>query len=148
MRLIKRLRGLCLAACLVAAVLPAFGGQQAASSPEQPPQPAAHAPKPSTLDERVKRLARALDLTDSQQVEVKKILVQRQQEMLRLRTDPNLTGSQRVEQFRALQDGTVERIRAILTDEQKKKYDPLAARKAQQANQPNVEDWLKPSPLN
>jgi len=148
MRLIKRISGLCFTTCMMAAALPAFGGQQAAPAPEQPPQPAAHAPKPSTLDERVKRLARALDLTDAQQVEVKKVLVQRQQEMLRLRTDPSLTGSQRVEQFRMLQDATVEHIRAILTDEQRKKYDPLAARKAQQANQPNVEDWLKPSPPN
>ena len=47
-------------------------------------------------------------------------------------------------QFRALQDNTVERIRAVLNEEQKKKYDPLAVRRVQPApDQRSVEDWLK-----
>lgn len=103
-----------------------------------------HGHRRATLDDRVKRLATSLDLNEEQQSSVKKILEQRQQETLRIRLDSSIPGSARIEQFRALQDETVRRIRAVLNDEQKKKYDPLAVRKIKPAeDQRSVEDWLK-----
>lgn len=98
----------------------------------------------TTIDDRVKAFAKSLDLNETQQAAVKKILEQRQQETLRIRRDPSISGSARIERFRALQDNTVERIRAVLNDEQRKKYDPLAVRKRQPApDQRSVEDWIK-----
>jgi hypothetical protein len=97
-----------------------------------------------SLDDRVKELAKNLDLNEAQQSAVKKILEQRQQETLRMRLDPTITGSVGIDRFRALQEKTVEQIRAVLNEEQKKKYDPLAARKLPPApQQRSVEDWLK-----
>ena len=97
-----------------------------------------------TIDDRVRVLARSLDLNEAQRVAVKKILEQRQQETLRIRQDPSISGGARIERFRALQDNTVERIRAVLNEEQKKKYDPLAVRRILPApQQRSVEDWLK-----
>ena len=97
-----------------------------------------------TIDDRVKVLAKSLDLNEAQQAAVKKILEQRQQETLRIRMDSSISGATRVERFRALQDSTVERIRAGLNGEQKKKYDPLAVRRVTPAaDQKSVEDWLK-----
>jgi len=97
-----------------------------------------------TIDDRVKVLARSLDLNEAQQAAVKKILEQRQQETLRIRQDTSISGGARIERFRALQDRTVERIRAVLNEEQKKKYDPLAVRRVAPApDQRSVEDWLK-----
>jgi hypothetical protein len=97
-----------------------------------------------TIDDRVRVLARSLDLNEAQRVAVKKILEQRRQETLRIRQDPSISGGARIERFRALQDNTVERIRAVLNEEQKKKYDPLAVRRTQPApQQRSVEDWLK-----
>jgi hypothetical protein len=73
---------------------------------------------------------------------VKKILEQRQQEILRI--THAFSGSDRLSQLRALQVRTVEQIRTVLNDEQKKKYDPLGQRPPQQASpQMSVEDWLK-----
>lgn len=96
------------------------------------------------IDERVKVLAKNLDLNEAQQSAVKKILEQRQQATLRIRLDQSLSADARYERFRALQDNTVERIRAVLTEEQKKKYDPLAVRRIQpEPQQHSVEDWLK-----
>lgn len=96
------------------------------------------------IDDRVKGLARNLDLNEAQQSAVKKILEQRQQETLRLRLDPSLSGDARLDRFRAIQDNTVLRIRAVLNEEQKKKYDPLAVRRLPSApQQRSVEDWLK-----
>jgi hypothetical protein len=97
-----------------------------------------------TIDDRVKVLARSLDLNETQQAAVKKILEQRQQETLRIRQDASISGGTRIERFRALQDQTVLRIRAVLNDEQKKKYDPLAVRRVTPPpDQKSVEDWLK-----
>jgi hypothetical protein len=90
-------------------------------------------------------LAKALDLTTEQQSAVKSILEHRQQKTLSIRRDPSLSGGARIERFRMLQEATVERIRAVLNDEQKKKYDPLAARHAQSTPEHSVEDWLKAS---
>ena len=97
-----------------------------------------------SLDERVSRFAKNLNLSEAQQSAVKKILEQQQQEILRIRLDPSLTGSAGIDRFRALQEATVERIRGVLNEEQRKKYDPLAPRKIPPApQQPSVEDWLK-----
>jgi hypothetical protein len=97
-----------------------------------------------SMDDRVKVVARNLDLTEAQQAAVKEILEQRQQETLRIRLDPAINGGARIERFRALQDTTVVRIRAILNEEQRKKYDPFAPRRIQPApQQQSVEDWIK-----
>jgi hypothetical protein len=98
--------------------------------------------KPS-LDERVSRFARSLDLNEAQKTAVKKILEQQQQEILRIRLDPSNTGTAGIDRVRALQESTVERIRAVLNEEQKKKYNPFAVRSIPQTPQPSVEDWLK-----
>ena len=112
----------------------------AANSPQSLPEKAAETPQPTpahparstqrraTLDDRVKALSKALDLSDAQQVAVKRILEQRQAETLRLRQDGSISGEERIGRLRALQDQTILRIRSVLNDDQKKKYDPLAVR--------------------
>jgi hypothetical protein len=51
---------------------------------------------------------------------------------------------QRIDRVRALQQITVEQIRAVLNDDQKTKYDPLAVRRLDPApGQRTVEDWLR-----
>ena len=97
-----------------------------------------------TLDDRVKTLSKSLDLNETQQSAVKKILEQRQQETLRLKLDSSISGSTRIDRFRALQDETVARIRSVLNEEQKKKYEPFAPRRLPPApDQRSVEDWIQ-----
>jgi parvulin-like peptidyl-prolyl isomerase len=96
------------------------------------------------IDDRVLRLTKTLELDQTQQSAVKKILEQRLQQIGWIRRDPSISGGARIERFRALQERTVEQIRAVLNDEQKKKYDPLAVRRLQPApEQRSVEDWLE-----
>jgi hypothetical protein len=138
--------GLCLAALLlnVSLASSALAQTTAVAPATSAPQPANSTHRRPSLDDRVKTLAAALKLDEAQQVAVKKILQQRQEEMLRLRRDTSITGSTRIERLRALQDQTVQRIRLVLNDEQRKQYDPLAVRKAGPApGQKSVEDWLK-----
>lgn len=103
-----------------------------------------HTRQRSGIDARVKVLAKNLDLNEAQQSAVKNILEQRRQETLRLRLDSSVTPSSRIARFRVLQDKTVERIRAVLNEEQRKKYDPLVVRGIPPAqDQRSVEDWLR-----
>jgi Spy/CpxP family protein refolding chaperone len=115
------------------------------SAHTQNPEPAHPAPRHSkrrvTLDDQVKGLAKSLDLNQEQQEAVKKILERRQQESVRIMR--NGSGPDAIDRFRALQTGTVEQIRAVLNDEQKKKYNPLAPRPPQASDQPSVQDWIK-----
>ena len=120
----------------------AFAGVQAPGAVTPQHQTRRQYNRPS-LDERVSRFAKSFDLSEAQQSAVKKILEERQQQILRIRDDTSISGSARISQFRALQESTVERIRAVLNEEQKKKYNPLAPRDIPQTEQPSVEDWLK-----
>jgi hypothetical protein len=131
---------LLLAACLLPGVLAA--GQTPGSADTKPQ--ARPAFRRVAIDDQVKRLAKSLDLSETQQSEVKRILEYQQIQMRRIREDGSIPGDERIGRFRALQDSTVSRISAILNDEQKKKYNPLAVREVQKASpQPSVEDWMK-----
>jgi hypothetical protein len=110
----------------------------------KPATPTAIDRRSQILDARVRVFAKSLNLNDVQAAAVKQILMEREQEMLRLRMDSSMSGSERIGRIRMLQDDTVVRIRALLNDEQKKQYDPLAVRRVQPAkDQRSVEDWLK-----
>jgi Spy/CpxP family protein refolding chaperone len=133
--------GLALAATVFAADAPAVPQATAGASPARQTH---RAHGSSRIDDRVKMFAKSLDLNEAQQAAVKRILEQRQQQTLEMRLDPSITGSVRIERFRALQVSTVQQIRAVLNDEQSKKYDPLAPGRLQPApDQRSVEDWLK-----
>lgn len=136
-------RGLCwpLVLCLSTLLSTAPAALTQSSEPARPAQrpPRHHARV--TLDDQVKGLAKNLDLNEEQQVALKKILERRQQESARIMRDDS--GPDAIDRFRALQAGTVEQIRALLNDEQKKKYNPLAPRPPQSPDQPSVQDWIK-----
>ena len=97
-----------------------------------------------TIDDQVKRFAELLDLSEAQQSKVKKALEFQQVQIRRIRLDGSVSGAEKINRLRGLQDNTVASIRAVLNDEQKKKYDPLAVRQAQKgSSQTSVEDWMK-----
>jgi periplasmic protein CpxP/Spy len=119
------------------------------------PSPAASAPAARTqssrsiyrrhpIDDRVNGLAKALDLNETQQSEIKTVLEHQQMQARKIQLDPNLAGADRNDRFRALQEDTVLRIRALLNDEQKKKYDPLN-HGTQPTGPPGnyVDQWMK-----
>ena len=96
------------------------------------------------LDKRVELLARYLDLSEEQRSTLKKILFETQREILKLRLAPSTGESLQMDRFRAIEDNTAEKIRAMLTEEQRKRYDPLSMRDSNPAAQKvGVEDWLK-----
>jgi hypothetical protein len=96
------------------------------------------------IDDRVKELAKALNLTDVQQSGVKAVLEHQQLQARQIQFDPNLSGADRNDRFRALQQETVVRIRVLLNDEQKMKYDPLNhGTQSPDPSQNYLDQWMK-----
>jgi periplasmic protein CpxP/Spy len=140
---------LCLAPCAVAQA-PDSAAPQPATPLAQAPATAAAARSPHsayrrrTMDDRVKSLAQALNLDEKQQAGVKTVLERQQLQARKIQFDPSLDGAERIGKFRALQEDTASRIRALLNDEQKQKYDPLN-HAAQNGNSSDtyVDQWMK-----
>ena len=132
-----------LAPLLPLLLLPATISAQVAES-ARGSQPVIRNHKRPSPDERGKALAKYLELDETQQMALQKILEQRQQEVQQMRFTPLPAGSAQVDRFRAIQDKTANRIRAVLNQEQRKKYDLLAIRRsAPPGSKTSVQDWLK-----
>jgi hypothetical protein len=117
-----------------------------AQVPDSPraPQTVIRNHKRLSPDQRGRALAKYLELDEAQQIALQKILEQRQQEVLQMRFTPLPAGSAQIDRFRAIQDKTVNRIRAVLNQEQRKKYDILAIRRSvPPPPKTSVQDWLK-----
>lgn len=113
---------------------------QAANSQQRP----RYIYRKHTLEDRVKDLAKKLDLDEQQQAGVKAVLERQQLQARKIQFDQTLSGEERISLFRDLQEDSVLRIRALLNDEQKKKYDPLNHSTDQtDSSQPYIDNWLK-----
>jgi Spy/CpxP family protein refolding chaperone len=132
---------------LLAAVPMGFLGVPAAPAEGQSPQSAAPeraTPPPDKkpgLDHRAERLAKLLDLTEAQQFQLAKVLASRHERIRKLWRDQAVPPEYRVSQMRAINDETERQIRALLTEEQKKKYF-LPRQASGTADQSNLEYWL------
>lgn len=115
-------------------------------------QPAAAGTQPelathqqSALEQRVTLLSAELNLDARQQTQVRRILEDQRAQVLRVWNDASLGGANRVSATRGISERTAERIRAILTEEQKAKYNK--ARKPREtggnSTSPTVEEWMK-----
>lgn len=84
-----------------------------------------------SVEERLEEFSRKLDLNDDQKAQVKAILESAQAEMKELR---EAEGSRREKGSRLREIGkeTNSKIRAVLNDEQKKKFDELVEEKKSQ----------------
>ena len=119
----------------------------AESAAETPPQPAARHVQGSTLEHRVQTLAKALELDAKQQVELRKVLQGQRDLVARIWNDASLSSAERVGATHAMSERTADQIRALLTEEQKKKYNPPAPHDlASQLGRPDVEAWMNQGP--
>ena len=109
--------------------------------------PRRHAPRHAagaSLDDRVKMLAKALALDAKQQAELRKVLESQREQVLAVWNDASLPAPYRVSATQAISDRTADQIRALLNEEQKKKYNPPKQPHdaAQSAGKLGVEDWM------
>jgi hypothetical protein len=76
-------------------------------------------------DEELQRLDKALKLNDDQKGQIKPILEDRQQKMQSLRSDTSLSQQDRWSKMRSIREDSNGKIRSVLNDDQKKKFDEM-----------------------
>jgi Spy/CpxP family protein refolding chaperone len=76
-------------------------------------------------DEELQKLDKALKLTDDQKNQIKPILEDRQQKVQSLRSDTSVSGQDRWGKMRSIREESNSKIRNLLNDDQKKKFDEM-----------------------
>jgi hypothetical protein len=128
------------------------GVEQSAGDPAKAPSSASSAtpaPRPpsrvrvgGSLQHRVDVLAKALQLDARQRTELLAILESQRQAVSNIWSDPKLLPAERTPATRALQERTANQIRAILSEQQKKLYNPPKPQ-GDAPPSPNVAEWMK-----
>ncbi len=91
-------------------------------------------------------MTRELDLNDHQQAELKSVLLDQREQLLALWNDTSVPAALRVSRTQGLADRTADQIRALLNDEQRKKYIQPRKRTVQVgAPGANVDSWQSPT---
>ncbi len=134
----------------VEATTPSEGEQapQASVAPSQaevdkPGEPSIRHKGMSPLDKRVALLTKELKLDASQQVRVKKILQDQQVQISRLWSDTAMAPALRINATQTIGDHTADQIRALLNEEQRKKYIQQHKREAKVgAPGADVQTWM------
>ena len=124
------------------------GAPASAADPSPPPPPggarpagrSAHRRTVQSLEYRVQLLTRSLDLDAGQQARLRGLLVSQRDQLMRVRTDPDLVDRQGA--IRAILARTGDGIRAMLNDEQRMKYQTKLPRDATRAGEADVEYWM------
>jgi len=97
----------------------------------------------SPLDQRVSALSKSLDLNEQQRGELRKVLEDQRIQMKRIWSATAASEADRMGASQVLADTTGDRIRSLLTDRQRVKYNPAKpARPPSPEGQRTVEDWM------
>lgn len=105
---------------------------------------AAHQHSGHTLEDRVRILTQWLSLDATQQTELRKVLQGQREQVRSLWSDTSVPAAYRISATQAISDKTGDQIRALLNEEQKKKFNPPRPPRDETAAsaRPNVEDWI------
>ena len=114
----------------------------AASTHVNPHRAVRHLTIAQSIDENVRRLARALDLDSEQQASLRQILVDQHRRITKLRGMTSSAQGDLNGMMLAVYDQTKARIRALLTDEQRQKYSVDVPRGDLAPAQADLRHWL------
>jgi hypothetical protein len=119
-------------------VLIGLGGLSSAYADDSPQHRA-----PRALEQRIATYTRTLQLTPDQQSQLRGLLVRQGEQLRRIWRDSAQSSGSRIQLTRAVTGLTSDRIRALLTEEQRKKYNaPRHPRPEAAMTGPSVEDWM------
>ncbi len=111
-------------------------------APAQPVRP--HPAHVDALEQRVRLLTRELDLNAEQQHAVRQILLGQREQMKHIREDASIAPEDLAAAVRLAGEHTADRIRALLSEDQKKKYNrPLPDGALSTQANADVEGWLR-----
>jgi hypothetical protein len=121
----------------------ASGSANAADPAAQPAaRPPTHSRVGGSLEHRVDVLSKALQLDARQRAELLSILEGQRQAVSKIWSNPALLPAERAPATRAVEERTADQIRALLSDEQKKRYNPPKPQGAE-PSQASVADWMQ-----
>jgi Spy/CpxP family protein refolding chaperone len=129
----NKVRSAALALCALAIGTTPVWSQAQQAAPPPPPQSEGAPPPPprprmeQMQERRVEMMAKHLNLTPDQVAQVKAIDKDGWTQMMALRQDTSIAPPDKHEKMKAIHDAQTAKIRAILTDEQKPKYDAMMA---------------------
>ena len=98
-----------------------------------------------SVEERVQHLTNALNLTTDQQAKVKSILEDQKNQMVSLKQDTSLSKQDRHAKLQATHQDTRQKIQAVLTDDQKAKFEQMQALRKEHMGMHSQEDTGSPS---
>ena len=84
-----------------------------------------HHHKRPSVDKQVKHLTKALKLSDEQQAKVRSSLEDQHKQMEQIRSDSSLSRNDRISKMKGIRDSTNAQIKAVLNDDQQKKFDEM-----------------------
>ena len=114
---------------------------QAAATAQRAPQPTIE----SALDRRMALLTAELQLSPAQQVQVRDALEHQREEVRQLWRDSSVPAAVRISRTQAVSGRTAEAIRAVLDDQQRRKYTrPRQHDAAVGAGGAGIEAWTPP----
>ncbi len=117
------------------------GQQQPAAPPHSLRERPVHV---DALEQRVQLLTHELDLNAQQQQAVRKILLGQREAVKQIWQDPAIEPAERAPAVRLVGERTADQIRAVLNEEQKKKYNrPQPEGELSTRANTNVEGWLR-----
>jgi Spy/CpxP family protein refolding chaperone len=82
---------------------------------------------PGMEEHQIERLTKKLNLSPDQVTQVKAIDDNSRQQMMALRSDSSVTGADRHSKMMAIHQASQDKIRGVLNDEQKTKFDAMQA---------------------
>ena len=103
----------------------AFAQDQSATAP-----PPMHGGRGQMMnpDKQLEHLTKTLSLTSDQQTQIKPILENQQQQMMALHQDQSLSRDDKMAKGKSLHADTTSKIEAVLTADQKQKYEAMQAK--------------------
>jgi hypothetical protein len=123
----------------------ADGGKDPPATGAVPLRPAPRGRNAGSLDARVRSLSKALDLDQQQQTGLRRVLVAQREETLAVWADESQPAAARVKATEFISRRTADRIRALLTEQQRARYNPPAQPQQASSPRPGLETWMDPA---
>jgi len=105
--------------------------QQGAATQSQSGQMAAH----PSIDDQVQSLAQQLNLSADQQAKVKTALEDQHTQAMTVVQDSSMSRDDKIQKIHTIREGTINKVRTALNDDQKKKFDVLVQQQGQHFQQ-------------
>src|SRR5277367_4395607 len=102
-------------------------GMTALAQDQSTTPPPMHGPRGQMMDpdKQLEHLTKTLNLTSDQQTQIKPILENQQQQMMQLHEDQSLSRDDKMAKAKSLHADTTSKIEAVLTPDQKQKYEAM-----------------------